>query len=139
MPSPSALGSSVVVAPSFIANSRRYLIGSIDDDLTGAGDTPGLHGSESDRSGTEDDDVGTGLEAHVGVAGGKSRGQLIAEERELRGRQIGEDRHAVFLEGRHDLAHAADAGLRVDRRAVEELRRTERNGSTPGAFEKKVN
>ena len=59
---------------------------------------------------------------HVGVAGGKARRELVAEQRELRGRQVGEDRHAVLLEGRHDLAHAADAGLRVHGGAVQKLR-----------------
>ena len=42
------------------------------DDLTCAGDARGLHRTEADRSGTEDDDVGTGLEAHVGVPGGEA-------------------------------------------------------------------
>ena len=34
-----------------------------DDDLACAGDARGLHRTEADRSGTEDDDVGTGLES----------------------------------------------------------------------------
>ena len=97
------------------------MIGSIDDHLTRAGDAARLNRAEADGAGTEDHDVGAGLEVHVGMAGGKARRQLIAEQRELRGRQIGEDRHAVLLERRHDLAHAADAGLRVDRRAVAHL------------------
>src|SRR4029453_3389800 len=42
-------------------------------------------------------------------------------KRELCGRQVAENRHAVFLERRHDLAHAADAGLSVDRGAIAHL------------------
>ena len=55
---------------------------------------------------------------HVRVTGGKAGRELISEQRQLRGRQIAEDRHAVLLERRHDFAHAADSGLRVDGRAV---------------------
>ena len=39
----------------------------------------------------------------------------------MRGRQVGEHRHAVLLERGHDLAHPADARLCVHRCAVEEL------------------
>ena len=42
------------------------------DHLAGAGDARGLNGAEADRSGTEDDDVGAWLEAHVRVTGGKT-------------------------------------------------------------------
>ena len=68
----------------------------------------------------------------------KPERQLIAEQRELRGRQIAEDRHAVFLERRHHLAHAADARLRVNAGAVAHLGER-RKRSTPGAFAKNVN
>jgi hypothetical protein len=37
-------------------------------------------------------------------------------------RQIAEDRHAVLFERRHDLAHPADARLRVDAGAVPHFR-----------------
>ena len=40
----------------------------------------------------------------------------------MRGRQVSEERDAVLLEGGHDLAHTANAGLCVHRRAVEHLR-----------------
>ena len=93
------------------------------DDLAGAHDTPGLHSAEADRPCAKDDDIRARLKLHVGMASGETGRQLIAEERQLRRRQIGEDRYAVFLERRHDLAHAADAGLRINRCAVEELRK----------------
>ena len=92
------------------------------DDLARSSDAASLHGSEADRPGAKDDDVRSGLETHVRVAGRKSRCQLVAEQGQLRRRQVGEHRHAVLLEGGHDLAHAADAGLRVDECAVQELR-----------------
>src|SRR6185503_8653317 len=68
-----------------------------DDHLAGAGDARGLHGTESHRARAEDDDVRAGLEAHVRVTCGEARCELIAEECQLRGRQVGEERDAVLL------------------------------------------
>ena len=92
------------------------------DHLARAQNAAGLNGAESDRARAEHRDVRPGLEAHVGVAGGKPRRQLIAEQRELRGRQIAEDRHAVLFERGHDLADPADARLRVDAGPVPHFR-----------------
>ena len=91
------------------------------DHLSGACHATGLHRSQSDRPGAENDHIASRLKVHVCVTGGKARRQLIAEQRELRGRQVGEDRHAVLLEGDHELAYSSDTCLCVYRSAVRKL------------------
>ena len=43
-----------------------------DDDLAGAHDTAGLHGTETDRSRAKDDDIRAWLKVHVRMAGGEA-------------------------------------------------------------------
>ena len=94
-----------------------------DDHLRGAHDPAGLGGADADRAGAKHDDVAAGLELHEARAGGEPRRQLIAEQTQLRRRDVGKDRDAVFLEDDHQLGEAADAGFGVDRRAVRHFRK----------------
>ena len=83
-----------------------------------AGDASRLDRSQTDRTRTEDCDVGPGLEVQKALAGAESRCELIAKQRELRCREIGEHGDTVFLVHGHELADAANPRLRVHRRAV---------------------
>ena len=109
------------------------------DDLARADDAAGLNGAEADGPGAEDDDVAAGLEAHVGVTGGKSRRQLIAEQASAArpaesvntGTQYSSN--AVMISLMPPMPACAYTGVPSG------ISANGGNASTPGAFEKNVN
>ena len=120
--SPSTLGSSTCVAPTFNASSRRARIGSIAMIVDAPGDARALHGAEPERTAADD---GHGrararrspVPATWSAPRPATATQLQTMPRST-ARRLREDRHDPFLERHHHLGEPADVRVGVDRRAV---------------------